>query len=141
MSDESEIRALIEERVRAVRAKDVDGAMASHAPDVAMFDVIDPLRYGGSDAVRERVEAWFGMYDGPIGYEVRDLSVTAGGDVAFCHFLYHVSGTKTDGGKVSMWVRATMGFRRTGGAWVLVHDHESVPFDPETGRASLGLEP
>ena len=40
-----------------------------------------------------------------------------------------------------MWVRATLGCRRIDGDWVIVHDHESVPFDPESGRALIDLAP
>jgi ketosteroid isomerase-like protein len=38
-------------------------------------------------------------------------------------------------------VRATLGLRRIEGDWRIVHDHESVPWDPETGKGSTGLEP
>jgi hypothetical protein len=40
------------------------------------------------------------------------------------------------GAEVSMWVRATLGCRR-----LIVHDHESVPFDAETGQALISLNP
>jgi ketosteroid isomerase-like protein len=36
---EAEIRALIEEQVKAIRAKDVNGTCWSYAPDVLLFDV------------------------------------------------------------------------------------------------------
>lgn len=140
-TDEAGIRALIEDRVKAVHAKDVDGAMSRHAPDVVMFDVINPLRYIGSDKVRGRSGEWFALYESPIGYEVRDLSVTAGEDLAFCHYLYRVSGTMKSGNKVDMWVRATTCCRKIDGRWMVVHEHQSVPFDPETGKASLDLKP
>lgn len=140
-TDEATIRGLIEDRVMAVATKDLDAALANHAPEVVMFDVVNPLRYSGRDAVRERTTAWFSLYDGAIGYEVRDLDVTVGGNAAFCHYLYRVSGTKTDGMKVEMWVRATLCFRRSAGEWLLVHEHDSVPFDPDSGRASLELKP
>jgi ketosteroid isomerase-like protein len=77
-TDEARIRELIEERVRAIRAKDVDALMSAHAPDV-VFDALDPLRYVGAEAVGECAAQWLSWYEGPIGYEVRDLSVTAGG--------------------------------------------------------------
>jgi uncharacterized protein (TIGR02246 family) len=140
-TDEAKIRGLIEDRVKAVATKDLDAGMANHDPEVVMFDVVNPLRYSGTDAVRERTKAWFSLYDGAIGYEVRDLDVKVGGDAAFCHYLYRVSGTKTDGLKVEMWVRATLCFRKSAGEWVLAHEHDSVPFDPDSGRASLDLEP
>jgi hypothetical protein len=31
-------------------------------------------------------------------------------------------------------------FRKFGGAWRIVHEHDSVPFDPTTGRAVLAPE-
>lgn len=140
-ADEARIRELIEERVRAISARDVDALMSAHAPDVVMFDVLDPLRYAGSEAVRERAAQWLSWYRGPVGYEVRDLSVTAGDGAAFCHYLYRVSGTMTNGREVDMWVRSTVCFRKAGGAWVVTHEHTSVPFDAESGKASVTLKP
>lgn len=140
-TDEAQIRGLIEDRINAVRTKDINGLMFNHTPDVLSFDVINPLRYTGSDTVRKRAQEWFSLYQGPIGYEIRDLSITTGDDVAFCHYLYQVSGTKTDGGKVDMWVRATVCYRKIEGTWMVTHEHGSVPFDPESGRASLDLKP
>ncbi len=52
-----------------------------------------------------------------------------------------MSGTLANGPQVDMWVRATPGCRRVDGAWRIVHDHESVPFDPATGRPVLDLTP
>jgi uncharacterized protein (TIGR02246 family) len=139
--DEAQIRALIENRVKAVRAKEIDGVMSNIAPDIVMFDVLNPLRYIGSDTVRERAAAWFALYHGAIGYEIRDLSITTGDDVAYCHYLYRVSGTRQDGGTVDMWVRATGCYRKIDGTWMVTHEHMSVPFDPESGKASLDLKP
>jgi len=59
----------------------------------------------------------------------------------FCSFLYHVTGTLLAGGEVDMWVRATLGYRRIDGCSLITHDHESVPFDPESGQALLNLTP
>jgi uncharacterized protein (TIGR02246 family) len=140
-ADEARIRELIEERVRAIRAKDIDALMSSHAPDVVMFDALDPLQYVGAEAVGERAGQWLSWYRGPVGYEVRDLSVTAGDGAAFCHYLYRVTGTMTNGREVDMWVRSTVCFRKADGAWVVAHEHTSVPFNAESGKASVELKP
>ncbi len=140
-ADEARIRELIEERVRAIRAKDVDALKSNHAPDVVMFDALDPLRYVGSDAVRESAGQWLSWYRGPVGYEVRDLSVTAGDEAAFGHDLYHVRGTMTNGREVDMWVRSTVCFGKADGRWMVTHEHTSVPFDAESGKASVNLKP
>lgn len=138
---EAELRALIDARAEAVRAKDVDGALANVAPDVLAFDVVNPLRYRGADAARKRLEEWFSSFHGPIGYELRDLRIVAGDDVAFCHSLNQVRGTKTDGGEIVMWWRATVCYRKIDSRWLVTHEHSSVPFDAASGRASLALEP
>jgi ketosteroid isomerase-like protein len=59
---EAEIRALIEAQGEAIRAKDVDGSVASYAPDVLLFDVVNPLRSTGLEAARKRLAAWFASF-------------------------------------------------------------------------------
>lgn len=138
---EQELRDLVAERVAAVHAKDPDPLAARQAEDMLAYDVLPPLRRRGSAEVVKRTRAWFDGYATDIGYEVHELEVTAGADVGFCTFLYHVSGTLTTGAEVDMWVRATLGCRRVDGRWLIVHDHESVPFDPLTGQAVLAAAP
>ena len=53
-ASEAEIRALIEDRVNAVRAKDAAAAVNHFAPDVVAFDVVGPLQYLGSEALQKR---------------------------------------------------------------------------------------
>lgn len=141
MSAEQELRDLVDDRVRAVREKDVATLAAYPADDVITFDVLPPLNSRGSAATVEHLTAWFDGYDGPIDYSVQDVQVSAEADLGFCSFVYHVGGTLEGGGVVDMWVRATLCCRRIDGRWRIVHDHESVPFDPETGQALLSLEP
>jgi len=47
----------------------------------------------------------------------------------------------TNGAAVDMWVRSTVCLRKSGGDWLIVHEHTSVPFDAESGRATLDLTP
>ena len=140
-ADEDQIRALIDNRVKAVRAKDINGAMSSSAPGILSFDVINPLQYTGLDALKKRMEDWFSMFQGPIGHEICDLNITTSDDVAFSHGLNRVIGTKTDGKKIEMYWRATVCYRKIDGQWMVTHEHNSVPFDPKSGRASLDLKP
>jgi len=140
-ADEARIRSLIDDRVKAVRAKDIDAALSNISPDILSFDVVNPLQYVGSDEVKKRAEEWFSSFQGPIGFEVRDLRITTGDDVAFSHNLSHVSATRTDGIKLDMWWRATVCYSKIEGKWMVTHEHNSVPFDVQTGKASLDLKP
>jgi len=138
--DEAQIRALIDARIRAVQAKDVAGALACVDLDMVLFDVVTPLAARGADAESARLEEWFASFDGPIGYEMRDLDIVTDETVAFSYGLNHYSG-RTQAGALDMWVRATTGYQKSGGVWRIVHEHQSTPFDPSTGRPSLDLEP
>jgi ketosteroid isomerase-like protein len=137
----SEIRELLETRAAATRAKDLDGATAAFAHEVVTFDVVGPLQHAGVDDVRQRTADWFATFDGPIGYELHDVRIAADENIGFASCLYQVSGKLNAGGEVRMWVRATFGFHRIAGQWHISHEHDSVPFDPSTGQASLTLEP
>ena len=140
-TDEARIRALIDRRVKAVCDKNADEAISSTAPNIVLFDVVNPFQQMGSVASRQRAEEWFSSFAGPIGYEIADLSITAGDNVAFSHGLSHVSATKTDGGELDMWWRTTLCFGKIDEKWVVTHEHNSVPFDVESGKAVLDFKP
>ena len=137
----AEIQEIMEGWVQSVRSKDAAAILSHVAPDVVMFDVVDPLRYQGANSVGKRMSEWLSSFEGRVDYENRDLNITAGGDVAFCHSLNRVRGTRKDGTKIEMWWRATVCFRKIAGKWMATHEHSSVPFDTGSGKASLHLKP
>lgn len=136
-----EIRALVQERVDAIARKDASTLARREAAAVRTFNTLPPLELVGSDAVVEQMEAWFDAYADRPRYEVHDLSVDMSGELAYAAFAYRVSGTLQAGDEVDMWVRATLVYRRFDGSWRIVHDHESVPFDAESGMAVLDQGP
>ena len=140
-SNEAAIRKIIEARAEALRTGDLEAMMVHVADDVTIFDVVDPLQREGKDASRKRLDEWVASYDGPIAWESRDAHVVTDGDVAFSHAFNRVTGKLKTGAEIDMWFRTTLGFRRNDGRWLIVHDHGSVPFDPNSGLASLGLKP
>jgi len=143
-TEESRIQVgeVIEGWAKAIGAKDVEGAMAYFAPDVLSFDLAPPLQHMGREVIRKGMKEWFLTWEGPIGLEIRDLRVTADGDVAFCTSLQRMSGTKTDGEKPNLWVRATMGLEKIEGTWRIAHEHTSTPFYMDgSNKAALDLKP
>lgn len=136
-----ELRQFIADRVRAVAAGDAPALIDAHDAQVVSYPVLPPARTRGTSAVAEALTAWVDSYsDGP-GYEVHELEVDADGDLGYCAFRYHVTGTLDDGGEVDMWVRATLVCRRVDDQWKIVHQHESVPFDPTTGQGIIDAAP
>ena len=140
-SDEADIRQQVARLVEAIRAMDLEGVMSMYAPDVVSFDIEAPLQHVGAEAKRKNWVNAFAMFQRPLEYKIRNLSITVGEDVAFGHSLNRISGTLKNGNRIEQWVRATFGFRKIGGTWLIAHDQVSVPLDFSTGRALLNLKP
>jgi uncharacterized protein (TIGR02246 family) len=141
VDSKTEIRRLLDDLMRAVRDRDVERSMVCYAPDVLAFDLVEPLQHEGSESLRSRLEDWFSSFEGPIGYELRDVDIVASDEVAFAHSLNHVEGTTTGGDELDMWWRTTLGLRKVEGEWQVSHSHTSVPFDMQTSKALLDLQP
>jgi uncharacterized protein (TIGR02246 family) len=139
--NETAIRELIDGYVNAVRAKDINGVTSVYAPDLVAFDVVPPLQYVGAEAFRKVWQEVFETFQAPILYEVRDLTITAGDDVAFSHSLNSNCGTMKNGQKTDLWLRWTVCYRKTNGKWRIAHLQVSVPVDLRTGKAVLDLKP
>ena len=139
--DEAAIKTLIEGFAQAIRARDIDAVMAVFAPDVVSFDLGPPLRHRGGEVFADRWRALFDSYAGPIDYDVRELDITAGGDIAFSHSLNHTRGMSRDGRPIDRWLRWTAGYRKRDDRWRIVHEHVSVPADLREGKAVLDLAP
>ena len=140
-SDEADIRQRIDKLVEAIRAMDLEGVMSMYAPDIVSFDIVPPLQHVGAEAKWKNWEEAFTVFQRPLGYEIRDLTIIVGDEVAFGYSLNRLSGTLKNGNRSGFWVRATFCFRKIGGNWLIAHDHVSVPLDVESGRALLDLEP
>ena len=139
--DEAEIQRLLDDGIRSLRDKNIEGVMSLYAQDVVSFDIVPPLRYVGADAFRKVWEEVFSSFQGPTGYEIHDLSITVGDDVAFSHSLNRISGTLNNGQKTNLWLRWTACFRKINGKWLIVHHQNSVPVDLAHGKAVLDLKP
>jgi ketosteroid isomerase-like protein len=127
-TNEAQIRARLDDWAKAVRAKDVERVMSNYGPDILLFDLAPPLQYRGTNTCRGSWAEWFPTFQGLVGYEISELSITSGDDVAFCHSLNRIHGTRTDGEHTDVWVRATVGLRKLDDRWTITHEHYSTPF-------------
>jgi ketosteroid isomerase-like protein len=75
LSIQSGVRALLRSRSEAIWAKDIDRLMSFYSPDIVYYDLVPPLQYVGSAALRDRFSHWFAGYKSAIGQEIRDLNI------------------------------------------------------------------
>jgi ketosteroid isomerase-like protein len=139
--DEAKIRQQVDKIVEGLRTKDLEGLGQVYARDVVSFDVEPPLQHVGVEAKLKNWAKVFVFFDS-VAYEVRDLTLTVGDDVAFGHAFARLGGTLKDGTATSgMWVRVTYCLRKIGGSWLIAHDQVSVPLDISSGKGVVDLEP
>lgn len=125
---EIRIRELLERWAENTRLGNRDEILSSHASDVLIFDVLAPMKYEGAEAYRASWDEWQPETEGPGGFDLRELKITAGQDVAFAHGLILCGGTLADGTTFEDRVRATFCLRRRGDTWKITHQHISSPF-------------
>jgi ketosteroid isomerase-like protein len=149
--DEAQIRDLLARMAAAHHAKDGARIVADYAPDIVTYSMAPPLQARRGDLLdiggdrkadmttAEGVQQWLdGFGDAPFDFELRDLQVVAGGDVAYAHALARMGSA----GTFSMWFRITFGLRKIDGQWRITHEHESVPFNMDQSfSAAVDLQP
>jgi len=126
-TDEAQIRDLVESWASAVRTRNLDGIMANHSPEILMFDVPPPEQSKGIEAYRKTWEVFFAWFQDSGIFDVRELNITAGDDVAFGTALMRCGGTEANGDKVKIDFRLTICFRKIDGRWTVMHEHHSIP--------------
>jgi len=125
--NEAAIRELVQSWARAVRAKDLDGILANHSTDILMFDVPPPLQSKGIEAYKKTWELFFSWSNDPVVFDIKDMNIIAGSDVAFVAALVRCAGTEKNGERIELEFRLTIGLRRIGDQWIVLHEHHSIP--------------
>jgi ketosteroid isomerase-like protein len=107
--ESDQVRAIIEKWAAGDRAWDIDVVLSRHSPDMLMFDVVSPARLQGQNDYRKTwLEQFFPWHGGTGRFELVDLKVSAGTDVAFATALLECAGTE-GGRKVAFTLRLTVG--------------------------------
>lgn len=125
--DEAAIYQLINNWAKAARNEDMDGVLANHANDVLMFDVPMPLQSKGIEAYKETWEFHFSWSQKLGVFDVSELNITAGRDIAFCTGIIHCAGKNINNDKEGFQVRLTMGLQKINNQWMIKHEHHSLP--------------
>lgn len=125
--DEAAIRDLLENWAKAVRAENLDGILANHSKEILMFDLPAPAQAKGIEAYKKSWDEFFPWFQGSGIFDLSELNVTAGDDVAFATALIRCRGTEVNGARAELGVRLTVGLRKIGDRWTVTHEHHSEP--------------
>ena len=109
--------------------------MAHYAVEVVVFNVKPPFQTRGAKDWRREWETSLSHFTASFGMETHDLAVMVSGDLALAHCQWQFTGLPGQS-----WIRDTAIYQRNLGKWQIVHEHDSVPFDPETSKAVFAVE-
>ncbi|CAF3038035.1 unnamed protein product [Rotaria sp. Silwood2] len=140
-NDESQIRQLIADWTSAFCLKDIDRLMANYADDVIIFDIKPPFQRKGANEWRRAWEECLPYFPESFQTETRDMIIHVSDDVAFAHWLWRFTGIPQEHRAIKTWMRATVGYKKQNGRWLIVHEHASLPFNPETSQVVFTSDP
>ena len=124
---EAAVRKVVEDWASAVRRRDGPAILRNHSPDILMFDVPPPLQSKGIEAYKETWDLFFSWAHDPATFDVLEMHITAGSNVAFVAAVMRCAGRQPDGAHLELDFRLTIGLRNVDGHWVITHEHHSVP--------------
>ncbi len=137
MTDEQQIRALIEHWTTAVHDGDMDTVLADHASDIVMFDVPPPDEgVRGIDAYRKTWPEFVEWQASGAVFELESLDVVAGADVAFAYALLRCGTPASLASRPAQRLRLTLGLRKADERWIVAHEHHSFPDTTSPPEAS-----
>lgn len=143
-TDSAAVLDVLEEHHAALAAGDVDRVFALFAPDAVVYNLAPPLiaGTGSRDTDIEGMRQWLAGFNSPPRLAHRDPVVHVDGDLAVVHSLTSMTAEAQQGGEFTLWFRSTHALRRSEGRWLIVHQHESVPFHMDGSfLAATGLVP
>jgi ketosteroid isomerase-like protein len=127
LAEVRKILEVLEHWAHSTRIGAQDEVLINHEPSAIIYDVLPPMKYVGTDAYRKSWDEWQPETEGAARFDLHEVEVTAGADIAFAHGLIHCGGTTTSGTTFEDWVRATFCLRKHGGRWLIAHQHISMP--------------
>ena len=125
--DTAAIRHVVESWTAAVRRRDFGGILQNHSADIVMFDVPPPFQSRGLEAYKKTWDVFFSWSSDPIPFDITDMSITAGRDVAFVVATMRCAEPGPNREQKSLDFRLTIGLRKINGRWIITHEHHSIP--------------
>ncbi len=128
---ETEIRHLVTAWAHAVHDGDLAGVVADRSDDIVMFDVPPPEDGArGLDAYRATWPPFFEWQRSGGCFDLVEIDVTAGDDVAFVWALLRCATEAELAADPDRRLRLTLGLRREDGRWRVAHEHHSFTDRP-----------
>lgn len=139
------IQDVLENYKIAIYEKDVEKFLSIYSPELHIFDCWGNWENKGISEWRGSVVEWFnGLNEDGVLLKVdfSDLVVEENSFLAFVHGAVTFAAYQEDSGEKlrQMTNRFTYGLKKVNEAWVIAHEHSSLPINMETGKGMFDLK-
>jgi len=138
------INELLENYQSAVLEQNVDKFIAMYDTNVHIFDSWSKWNIIGKDAWRKQVEDWFSVLqrdNSTLRVSYEDCVIYEEGDLASIHTNIRFS--EYNSNKIEfrhLTNRFTFILRKVDSVWKIVHEHSSLPINPDDGNGIFDLK-
>ena len=126
MTNETQIKDLIENWALAVRSKNIEDILAHHSTDIVMYDVPEPFQSVGIDAYRKTWDLFY-KYTRPGVFDIHEINIVADENVAFAFAKMQCLDNSDGKGFTPLDFRLTVGLKKINDQWTIIHEHHSIP--------------
>lgn len=140
---QKQVRDFVEQFAAVIREGRLERIMSFYSGELVAFDMMPPIQFNSAAEYRQIAwkECFTDYFHFPVQYEYRDQEFEVVDDLAIMHALVHMSGRSKKGEDIEAWLRTTLVIKRIDDEWLITHEHNSAPADPETGQVLMNLQP
>ncbi len=140
--EQNDVAQTLTDFSEAIRNGNIHTIMSFYEEEIRAFDMMPPLSINNKLAYQKNWEECFtNFFQFPVNYSYIEPKIEMSGNLAVVHSLIHMSGDSIHGENMDCWLRSTMILKKHGVQWLISHEHNSTPLDPETGKGLMNLSP
>jgi ketosteroid isomerase-like protein len=126
-NSEKQVGELVENWAKAVRDRNMEAVLSHHDDNIVMYDVPEPFQSKGIEAYKKTWDLFYSWARDTGVFDILELNVVAGQDVAFCYATMRCAGVNKWEQKEILNFRLTIGLKKINQQWIILHEHHSVP--------------
>lgn len=141
----STVQEVLENYQTSIIERDVGKFLRSYSEKINMYDCWGKWECNGLLEWRKSVESWFEELS-QEGVDLKvtfsDMSIEEGESVAFakCAITFSAYAQSSSEKLRQITNRFTFGLCKVNESWQIVHEHSSLPIDPDTGKGMFHLK-
>jgi ketosteroid isomerase-like protein len=140
-ADQAAIKKILNDGCQSWISGKAQDAVDLYVSDIVVYDIAPPRQKNHDQVVQFNTMLAENTVGKPTCIYEEIHPVILAKNLAYSYSLLYVAGRMKDGNSFSFRERSTNVWKKIGGKWRCLHEHNSVPVDVITGQADLQSKP